>query len=250
MKTSQVEPVRLAETNDGRNKALQPELRRLTLDVCALGRILEKAIVESVAALRQRVSGGGEPLITLDHQISKKRFAIEMDCISLIVAQQPLDGDLRTITSMLEIVTELEHIGNYVTDIARIHFQVVKVEEPLLDLLADVQTMADRTQEMLHQALEAFLNRDLALAQSVHGADDEVDALYNQFYRDLLVFMKGQSRGMIKQARYLARIARNMERAADRVTNICEWVVFTISGTMVNEMDTSTSDDPFAEERV
>jgi phosphate transport system protein len=230
------------------NENLEPELNRLSREVVALGEIVEAAILESVDVLQRRVSpvvhsrpASSDPLITLDHQITKKRFAIEMDCMALIVAHQPVDGDLRSITSMLEIVTELEHIGHYIADIARIHFLLAKIEEPLTELLSDVQRMANSSQDMLRRALLAFERQDATLARAVHLDDDEVDEAYRQFYGEVLTFMKGRSRTTIKQARYLAQISRNLERSADRVTNICEWVAFAVTGKM-NTIEQGTVD--------
>jgi phosphate transport system protein len=161
--------------------------------------------------------------------------------MALIVTQQPIDSDLRIITSMLEIVTELEHIGHYVADIARAHFMLARVEEPLVGLLGDLHEMAKLSQAMLGRALMAFRQQDIGLASAVHSDDEAVDEAYQQFYQEVLVFMKGRSRSTIKQARYLAQIARNLERSADRVTNICEWVAFAATGKM-NTIDLGTVD--------
>jgi phosphate transport system protein len=109
---------------------------------------------------------------------------------------------------------------------------IVKVEEPLLDLLFDINRMGTQTQSMLHRALEALAQRDLALARTVHTEDEKVNALYRRAYRKTLAFMDNKSRVLIKHARYLSRIARSLERAADRVTNICEWVTFAVTGEM------------------
>ena len=218
---------------------LEPELQRLRDEVLNLGRMVERAIVASVDVLQRRPPTGSQPLITLDHQIAKKRLAIELDCISLIASEQPSDDDLRAITSMLEIANELERIGNYITEIARIHFLLVRVEESLVSSLADIHRMAAQAGDILHRALQAFVDQDLALARAVLSEDDAVDVLHDQVYQGLLVFMKGKSRAMIKQTRYLSQIARNLERTADRVTNICEWVAFAITGELMHTADES-----------
>jgi phosphate transport system protein len=159
-----------------------------------------------------------------------------MDCLTLIVTQQPLDGDLRTLSSMLEIVSELERMADYSRNIARTPFMII--DGPLLTRLADIHCMALTAQGMLRRALQAFVQRDLALAQAVLAKDAEVDTLYNRVYQDLLAFIrdnsqaKGDSRVLVNQARYLARMARNLERAADQVTHICEWVAFEVTGEM------------------
>jgi phosphate transport system protein len=137
---------------------------------------------------------------------------------------------------VLEIVNELERIGDRTRDIARTPFMVI--DGPLVNLLVDIHGMAIRTQGMLHRALEAFARRDLGLAQQIPAEDAEVDALYNGVYRDLLAFIRnnsqgrGNSRVLVNQARYLARIARNLERAADQVPHICGWVAFAVTGEM------------------
>jgi phosphate transport system protein len=209
---------------------LDPELRRLATEVSDLGQLIGDAIGESVNTLERRTRPAGESLITLDHQVRKKRFRVETDCLSLIVAQQPKDGDLHNVAAMLEIVTELEHIGGYVTDMVRIRFLMPRVDESLVPLVAPVLEMAEITQEMLRRALTAFSTRDFDLALQVRKADDVVDALYNQIYTDVLAFMIGKPRALVKQARYIAEITRNLERAADRVTNMCEWVAFSVTG--------------------
>ena len=216
---------------------LEAELCRLRAEVVELGRMIEKALIQSVDVYQDGTDTGVrakaaaiEPLITLDHQVTKRRFAIEMDCLALIVTQQPEEGDLRTITSMLEIITELEHVGGYVTEIARIQYTAARLDEPLLGLLTEVQYMAGRVQDMMASGLDAVWDQDENLARAVHTSDNAIDDLYAQLYKRLLSFMKGKSRTPIKQARYLAQVAHNLERAADRVTNICEWVVFAVTG--------------------
>jgi phosphate transport system protein len=219
-------------TND-----LESELYRLRGEVAALSRIVDNAIFDSVDVLQRRVSPiahsdahDAEPLITLDHQLTKRRFAVEMDCLALIASHQPVDGDLRAITSLLEIVSELEYIGRYVTDIARVHFMLARVVEPVVDLVNDLHIMSIRVREMLQQATFALEQADDDSARAAFHKDQEVDDLYRQFFRKMMTLMRGRSRTTMKQARYLSQIARNLERTADRVTNICEWVVFFVTG--------------------
>jgi phosphate transport system protein len=215
-------------------RTFEQELERLQNEVLTLGGMVERSVVESVDTLKRRDPVGAQQLISLDQRIRKKRFAIEMDCLTLIVTQQPLDGDLRTLSSMLEIVSELERMGDYSRNIARTPFMII--DGPLLNLLVDIHCMALTAQSMLHRALQAFVQQDLALAQAVLAKDSEVDTIYNRVYRDLLAFIKdnsqakGNSRVLVNQARYLVRIARNLERAADQVTHICEWVAFAATG--------------------
>jgi phosphate transport system protein len=145
--------------------------------------------------------------------------------------------DLRTIAAVLDIASELERIGDYAKGIARINLMIGA--QPFIKPLVDLPAMASRAREMLHLSLEAFVRGDADLARSIPGRDDEVDALYNQVYRELLtLIMADPSR--IDQANHLLWAAHNLERAADRVTNICERVIFTVSGELV-ELDMETT---------
>ena len=209
------------------------EMQRLQDEVLVLGSMVENAIIESVEVLKRRDMEGAQRLIAGDRLINEKRFAIEADALALIATQQPMAGDLRTLAAVLEIVTELERMGDYAKGIARINLMMG--EEPLLKPLVDIPRMAEKARDMLHRSLDAFVRRDVALARAIPAEDDEVDALYNQVYRELLTFIMNDPR-TIDQATYLLWVAHNLERTADRVTNICERVVFTVTGEMM-EMD-------------
>jgi len=209
------------------------ELQRLQDEVLALGSMVENAIMESVDVLKNRDLEGAQRLIADDREINEKRFAIETDCLTVIATQQPLASDLRTIASVLEIVTELERMGDYAKGIARIN--IMMGEKPLLKPLIDVPRMAEKACDMLHRALDAFVRQDVDLARAIPAEDDEVDDLYNQVYRELLSYIIADPR-TIDRATYLLWVAHNLERTADRVTNICERVVFTATGEMI-ELD-------------
>jgi phosphate transport system protein len=210
------------------------ELQRLQDEVLVLGSLVEKAIVESVDLLKRRDTDGSCRLIREDRRvINQKRYAIESDALTLIATQQPMAGDLRVIAAVIEIAHELERMGDYAKGIAKIN--VMMGGEPLLKPLIDVPLMAEKAASMLHRALEAFVQRDVELARAIPEEDDEVDALYNQVYRELLILMMENPRH-IDRATYLLWVAHNLERTADRVANICERVIFTVTGEMV-EMD-------------
>jgi phosphate transport system protein len=223
-------------------QSYERELQRLQGEMLALGSMVESAIMEAVDVLKRRDLASSQHLMVLSQRINKKRFAIEMDCVSLVVTQQPVDGELHAITSILEIATELERIGDYARDIASSPFMII-IEEPVLNLLVDIHQMATRARDMLHRALQAFVQRDLAVAQAILVENDKVDALYHQVYQGSLAFMtdnsrlKGNSRALVNQARYLAQIARDVECIADQVVHICDWVAFAITGEM-RKMDT------------
>jgi phosphate transport system protein len=219
-------------------KNFDRHLQWLRDDVLVLGSMVESALIESVESLKERSLERSRWLISADRFINEKRYAIEADALSLMATQQPMAGDLRTIASVLEITTELERIGDYAKGIARISLAIG--ETPLIKPLVDIPHMAGKVRDMLHQALEAFIQRDLELARTLPGEDAQVDALYNQVYRELLTLIMSNPR-LIDQATHLLWVAHNLERAADRVVNICERVVFTITGEMV-EMDVEEAD--------
>jgi len=210
------------------------ELRRLEDEISILGGMVEDALIASVESLKQRDFEASRRVIAGDHQVNEKRFAIESDILVVIATQQPMASDLRVLAAMLEIVTELERIGDYAKGIAKINLMIG--EEPLLKPLIDIPRMAVKARDMLRQSLDAFMRRDVELARSIPPQDDEVDALYNQVYRELLTYIISDPSNM-EQANYLLWVAHNLERAADRVTNICERVVFTVTGKMM-ELDT------------
>jgi phosphate transport system protein len=224
-------------------QTFERDLLRLKDEVLVLDSMVERAIIQSVNLLKRRDVEGARRLVAEDVRINEKRFAIEAECLTLIATQQPMAGDLRTIAAILEIATELERIGDYAKGIAKIN--VMMGHEAPLKPLVDIPLMAEKALDMLHRSLDAFVRQDLALARAIPREDDEVDALYNQVYRELLTIIMSDPR-TIDQANYLLWVAHNLERTADRVTNICERVVFTITGEMA-EMDTQgILDEPVA----
>jgi len=214
-------------------QALERELQRLNDDILLLGSMAEKAILQSVNMLKRRDIEGSRRLVADDILINRKRFAIEADCLMVIATQQPMASDLRNLAAILELSTELERIGDYGKGIARV--TVMMGDEPLVKPLTDIPLMAEKACDMLHRALKAFISRDVAMARAIPLEDDEIDALYNRVYNDLLqIIIKNPT--AIDQATHLLWVAHNLERAGDRVTNICERVIFTVTGQM-QEMD-------------
>ena len=214
-------------------QSFERELRQLQDDMLALGSMVENAIVESVEILRRQDLEGARRLIAGDRAINQKRFAIEHNCLVIIATQQPAAGDLRTLAAVLEIATELERIGDYAKGIA--HICLMIGERPLVKPLVDIPRMAEKARDMLHRALQAFVDRDVAAARAIPAEDSEVDALYNQVYHDLLDIIISDP-ATIDGATHLLWVAHNLERTADRVTNVCERVVFTVTGELA-EMD-------------
>lgn len=209
------------------------ELRRLQEEVLMLGLMVENALVESVDILKRQDLEAARRLVADDRLINKKRFDIEADAMVLIATQQPMASDLRILAAILEVVTELERMGDYAKGIGRICLMIG--EKPHIKPLVDLPIMAAKVREMLHDSLDAFVRQDVDLARAIPPRDDVIDHLYNQVYRELLTYIMADPQ-TIDGATHLLWVAHNLERTADRVTNICERVVFTVTGEMV-EMD-------------
>ncbi len=210
--------------------AFEQDLQRLQDELLSLGSMVEKAIMKSIEALRNRDLTEARRIIANDKYVNKKRFKIEEEALRLIATQQPMARDMRTIAGVLEIVTELERMGDYAKGIARINVMIGD-EQPFIKPLIDIPLMAEKARGMLVRALNAFVNRDVDTARQIPKQDDEVDHLYNQVYRELLTLIMSNPNN-IDQATCLLWVAHNLERTADRVTNICERVIFTVTGEM------------------
>jgi phosphate transport system protein len=209
--------------------AFHKRLREIQDEILVMGSMAEKAILRSIEALKTRDLGLAHQIIADDGKVNQKRFEIEEKCIELIATQQPMASDLRTIVAVLSIITEVERIGDYAEGIAKI--TVMIGDEPPLKPLVDIPRMAEQTVKMLKQGLEAFVNRDAEAARKTSAADDIVDNLYDQVFRELLTFMLEDPKTITRATR-LVWVAHNLERAADRATNICERVVFVVTGKM------------------
>lgn len=208
-------------------ESFQADLQKLQDEVLALGSMVDDALKNAVEALKQRNMIRSRRLMKDDELINAKRFAIEEKTLTLIATQQPMAGDMRTLAAVLEIVTELERMGDYAKGIANINLMIGEGE--LIKPLIDIPRMADKARDMLRRALDAFVKRDVEVARAIPTEDDVIDDLYNQVYRELLTLIMSNPHNM-DQATYLLWAAHNLERTADRVSNICERVVFTVTG--------------------
>lgn len=214
-------------------ETFERELRKLQDDILMLGSMVEQAVRDAVEALKQRDLEAARRIYASDRLVNAKRYQIEQNCLILIATQQPMASDLRMLAAILEINTELERIGDYAKGICRIN--LLLGTEPLVKPLVDIPRMAELGLSMLHRALSAFVARDTETARGIPLEDDQVDALYNQVYHDLLKIMISDPK-VIDRANYLIWAAHNLERLADRVTNICERTVFLATGEIM-EMD-------------
>jgi phosphate transport system protein len=213
------------ETRTGFHK----KLREIQDDILVMGSMVSKAILRSIDALKNRDLNLGSQVIQDDKKINQKRFEIEEKCVQLIATQQPMASDLRIIVAVLNIISELERIGDHAEGIARI--TILIGDEPPLKPLIDIPRMAEQTVDMLRRSLDAFVNRDAEAARKISDEDDTVDQLYDQVFRELLTFMMEDPKTITRATR-LIWVAHNLERSADRVTNICERVAFVVTGKM------------------
>jgi phosphate transport system protein len=224
-------------------QAFDQELQRLEEKLIELGRMAKEALLASVDALKRRDLETARRIMAADHQLNERRYAIEHETLVVIATQQPMAVDLRTLAAFLEIATELERIGDYAKGIAKI--TLMMGTEPFVKPLIDIPRMAEKAAGMLNRALHAFVGRDVDLARTIPDEDDEMDALYEQIYRELVTFIIADPT-LINRASYLIWVAHNLERVADRVVNICERVVFAVTGEMVefdNAAEGHTPDD-------
>jgi phosphate transport system protein len=203
-------------------------LKTLQDDLIALGSMVENAIAKSMNALETRDLEASRRVVSDDDLIDRKRFQLEDQCIDLIATQQPLAIDLRTLLSVLHITVELERMGDYAEGIGKITL-MMDDDPPVIKPLIHIPRMAEKALSMLQRSLDALINRDAAAAVAVCNEDDEVDDLYDRVYRDLLVHMS-RDPASIQRATYLLWVAHDLERIADRATNIAEQVIFLVTG--------------------
>lgn len=216
---------------------LTRQIHHLLDEVLLLGSMVEQAMLSAIEALRQRDLTAAARIYDSDQQINDKRFAIENAVLILIATQQPMAHDLRLLAAILEIITELERMGDYAKGIARVIMRLKDTDIPIPH--RDFERMANLAVGMLHRALGAFVNEDPNEASAIPAEDEAVDDLYNQIYHGLVESMIANP-ATIDQANLLMWVAHNLERMADRVTNICERTVFIATGDL---LELETSDD-------
>jgi len=216
-------------------KTFESEIQKLKDEVLVMGSLVEQAILGSVEALKIRDIPASQLIYDADAHINSMRYEIEEKVMIAIATQQPMAHDLRLLASLLEVSGELERMGDYAKGIARINIRMG--DQPLLKPLIDIPRMARRGTDMLNRSLTAFVNEDAEAARLIPSEDDEIDALYNQVYHELMLFVIQDARS-IERANWLLWVAHNLERLADRVTNICERTIFVATGEM-KEIDAS-----------
>ena len=205
------------------------QLEELRGSIVAMGSMVDKAVGRATEAVTRQDVRAAQEVIVGDEAINAQRRGIEDLALRIIATQAPMAGDLRSIAAALHISTDLERMGDHAAGIAKLVIE--SAGEPLLKPLVDLPRMAAIVRRMQADAITSFVASDPDLARRTAEQDDEVDALYDQIYRELLTYMMADP-GTINRATHLLWTAHNYERIADRITNICERVIFAATGSL------------------
>ena len=223
-------------------QTLDREIRHLQDEVLLLGSMVEQAMLNAIDSLKRRDIATSRRVYSDDDIINEKRYAIENRVLILFATQQPIAHDLRLLAAILEVITELERMGDYAKGIAKINILIGQDDTPMPS--REISRMGDLAVGMLHRALSAFISEDVSMAYRIPKEDDMVDDLYNQIYRKMVASMIADP-NVIDHANYMLWVIHNIERMADRVTNICERTIFIATGELL-EID--ATDDEWDEE--
>ena len=206
---------------------LDQDMRIIRDDILRMGSLVEEQTARSVTALKDRDLGMAHQITEVDERVNALRYKIENECLRTMATQSPAASDLRAILAAMHMAVELERMADHAAGIARI---VIRMGgEPLIKPLIDIPRMQMIVNEMIHASLDAYIQLDADMARRVAERDDEVDALYQQVLRELLTYMMADAK-TITGATYLLWVAHNLERIGDRVTNLCERVIFAATG--------------------
>ncbi|MCM3560060.1 phosphate signaling complex protein PhoU [Brevibacillus borstelensis] len=211
--------------------AFEEQLDGLHRKLMSMGTLVEEAIHKSIKSLVERDVQLAEQVIASDHLINELEHEIEVGCFQMIALQQPVGGDLRRLGTMLKLVTDLERMGDHAVSIAKTTRRLMA--EPYVKPLIDIPLMADHVKAMVRDSLNAYIGIDKQAAEEIAARDDIVDKLFSTIFRDLIDVMTkdGQS---ISQGTHLLLVAQYLERIADHVTNICEWIIYMSTGKMTD----------------
>ncbi len=225
-------------------ETLDRQIHHLQDEVLLLGSMVEQAMIQSVDALIRRDVETSQHIFANDHLINEKRYAIENAILILIATQQPMARDLRLMAAIMEVITELERMGDYAKGIAKITIRLGDTSLPFN--MREFSHMSDLAVNMLHRALGAFITENAQVAHDIPAEDNEVDNLYNQIYHTLVSAMIANPE-IIDHANHLMWAAHNLERLADRVSNICERTVFVATGELL-ELEQADDEEEEAQE--
>ena len=208
-------------------KTFSQEMQEIKDDVLLLGSMVEKAVMDSVETLRDNDLDRSHQILSSDLKINIKRYEIETSIIVLMATQQPIARDLRTLAASLDVCTELERMGDYAKGIAQINLRSEGLSMPFM--LREIYSMAEKAVDMLHRAMTTFADEDMQTAKSIIWDDDIIDECYTKLYYDAVNNVVGDPRN-IERANYIIWVAHNLERLGDRATNICERVIYMVTG--------------------
>ncbi len=206
---------------------LDQEIRKIRDEIIVLSSMVEKAMMDSSTAMKDHDMNASGKILRGDLRINKKRFELEGIIIHIIATQQPISHDLRRLTSMLDMCSELERMGDYAKGMAQINLRSEGLQLP--KILSDLEYMAEQAVDMLHRAISCFVNEDVEGATGIIGEDNKIDALYRQVYYEAIDIAADHPQ-KIEWVNYVLWSAHNIERFADRVTNICERTIFVVTG--------------------
>ncbi len=211
-------------------EAYHKDLHKLREEILNMGSLVGKAIGDSVLSLKNRDVEMAQKVIDMDNEIDALDHSIEENCMRLLALQQPMARDLRLIISVLKMSIDLERMGDLALEIAVI--TKITATVPPVKPLIDIPRMSEICQDMLTDTMKALENKDVELAKQVAKRDDEVDALFDQIRRELITIMIEDPK-KITGAQHLTFVARYLERIGDHITNLCENVVFMVTGERV-----------------
>ena len=216
----------MSESEVSTRATLDREIQELKTDLLAMGDMVDRAIDRSIQALKDRDMELARQIVLDDEKINAAEESVKDRVITTIATQQPMASDLRIIMAVSALVTELERMGDHAAGIAKITLRMGTL--PPLKPLIDIPRMAEKGRWVMQEELKAFIDQDVERARNAALCDQEVDALYDQIYRELLIFMMDDPR-TITRATYLLWVAHNLERISDRATNIGERVIYMVS---------------------
>ena len=219
---------------------LDRKIKNMQNEILIIDSMVESAALGAIRALKDQDLDAAANLYKADAQINARRFALEKECMITIATEQPImASDLRLVASVLEVVNELERMGDYAKGIARVCLRIGK--QPHIKPIVDLPHMAQIVVDMLHRAIAAFVAQDVETARQIPREDNQVDALYQKIYNELIDVVT-RDPSAAGQANLLMWAAHNLERMADRVTNICERTIYIHTGEMV-EIDVNDDED-------
>lgn len=203
------------------------ELLRLQQEILRMGALVEEQMARAIQSLTDQNLELADQVVADDDRVDDLEMDIERRCLTLLALQQPLAGDLRTVSTALKIITDLERMADHAVDIAKVTRRIAS--EPLVKPLVDIPRMATLAAHMVRSALNAYVARDIDMARAMIRMDDEVDQLYRVIFDDLIEIMRRDAASSF-QSTHLLFVANYLERIADHATNLGEWIVYMVTG--------------------